>query len=113
MTHASMMLHRARAMRRSPTVAERIFWSLVSRDRLGVRFRRQHTLGPYIVDFYCPTHRLIVELDGGQHNDSAYDDRRDAWLRTQGYQVLRFWNRDVLTNRDGVGRRLSIALGRE
>jgi very-short-patch-repair endonuclease len=104
---------RARAMRRSPTPAERVLWRMLSRNQLGVRFRRQHHIGPYIVDFLCPAHRLIVEVDGGQHNGSGQDPRRDAWLRAQGYQVLRFWNRDVLTDADGAGRRICLALGAE
>jgi len=100
-------------MRKAPTPAERALWRMVGRDKLGVRFRRQHRIGPYIVDFLCPEHRLIIEVDGGQHNESAYDDRRDAWLRDKGYEVLRFWNVDVLRNADGVGRQICIALGRE
>ncbi len=84
---------------------------MLNRDQLGVRFRRQYQLGPYIVDFLCHSHRLVVEVDGGQHNDSDYDARRDAWLKAQGYEVLRFWNRDVLAEIDGVGRRICLALG--
>jgi len=113
MSHAAMMLHRARALRKAATPAERLLWSMVRNDRLGVRFRRQHPIGPYIVDFFCPSRRLIVEIDGGQHSGSAHDERRDFWLTRQGYQVLRFWNADVLRNRDGVGRRICVALGRD
>ena len=108
-----MLLHRARSMRKAPTVAERALWRMLARDQLSVRFRRQHPIGPYIVDFYCPAHRLVVELDGGQQNGSVHDVRRDAWLKNAGYQVLRFWNGDVLTQAEGVGRRICIALGRE
>jgi len=113
MSNDRVMLLRARALRKAATPAERILWSMVRGDRLGVRFRRQQPIGPYIVDFLCPTHRLIVEIDGGQHNGSPHDERRDAWLRGQGYEVLRFWNADVFANRDGVGRRICLALGRE
>jgi very-short-patch-repair endonuclease len=69
----------------------------------GFRFRRQHPLGPYVVDFFCPTARLIVEVDGGQHaKRSATDAQRTAWLEARGYRVLRFWNNDTLSNTEGV-----------
>jgi len=111
MVDRKIQLERARAMRKAPTPAERVLWRIVGRDQFGVTFRRQHRIGPYIVDFLCPAHRLVIEVDGGQHNGSDHDERRDAWLRAQGYEVLRFWNRDVLTNADGVGRRIVLALG--
>jgi very-short-patch-repair endonuclease len=59
-------------------------------------------MGPYIVDFVCHEQRLVVELDGGQHADSQHDIRRDRWLESKGYRVLRFWNSDVFQNREGV-----------
>jgi very-short-patch-repair endonuclease len=97
------MLARARALRSNPTLAERRFWGMVRMDRLGVRFRRQHRIGDYIVDFVCFDWRLIVELDGGQHaGQTAYDERRTVWLEQQGFQVMRFWNADVLRQPDGV-----------
>jgi adenine-specific DNA-methyltransferase len=69
----------------------------------GYKFRRQRPVGPYIVDFVCLEKKLIVELDGGQHADQKrYDARRDSWLMCHGYDVLRFWNHDVLTNTDSV-----------
>jgi len=105
--------HRARAMRKAPTGSERAMWRILRNDQLGVRFRRQHPIGPYIADFYCPAHRLIVEVDGGQHNGSESDARRDARLKEQGYRVLRVWNLDVLTNSDGVARVIRRALGQE
>ncbi len=113
MADRRIQLERARAMRNAPTPAERVLWRLVGHDRFGVTFRRQHRIGPYIVDFLCPAHRLVIEVDGGQHNGSGYDAQRDAWLRGQGYRVLRFWNRDVLKNADGVGPAIMTALGRE
>ena len=67
------------------------------------KFRRQQPLGRYIVDFVCLEKRLVIEVDGGQHGEQvAYDAERDAWLRDQGFNVLRFWNHDVLKNIDGV-----------
>ena len=86
------------------TDAERRLWqSLRQRQLNGYKFRRQQPLGPYIVDFVCFEARLIVELDGSQHQQQeAYDHARDAWLRQQGYRVLRFWNNAVFENHDGV-----------
>jgi len=93
----------ARKLREDSTDAERLFWSRVRARRLcGLKFKRQEPVGPYIVDFVCAERSLIVELDGGQHADSDADRTRDAWLTSQGYWVLRFWNNDVLTNMDGV-----------
>ncbi len=69
----------------------------------GVRFRRQQPIGPYIVDFISFEARLIIEIDGGQHQDqTAYDDRRSQWLESQGYRVLRYWNNEVLSDVDAV-----------
>ena len=67
-----------------------------------MKFVRQEPIGPYIVDFVCRERRLIIEVDGGQHADSKRDIIRDQWLRDHGYQVLRFWNNDVIENTDGV-----------
>ncbi|MBS7459040.1 endonuclease domain-containing protein [Coralloluteibacterium stylophorae] len=94
---------RARTLRRNMTDAERRLWSRLRANQLaGHRFRRQHPLGPYIVDFACIESRLVVELDGGQHLDSPADARRDAWLRQHGFHVLRFWNDDALLRTDAV-----------
>jgi very-short-patch-repair endonuclease len=70
----------------------------------GLRFRRQVPIDHYIADFACLEVRLIIEADGGQHSESRSDKIRDAYLRSQGFHVLRFWNNDVLTNPDGVHR---------
>ena len=68
----------------------------------GVKFRRQTVIGQYIVDFVCFEKRLIIEVDGGQHAQSENDQIRDQWLKSQGFEVLRFWNHDVLNNRQAV-----------
>jgi very-short-patch-repair endonuclease len=68
----------------------------------GHKFKRQVPVGPYVIDFACLGRKLIVEVDGGQHADSRHDAVRDEFLKTQGFQVLRFWNNDVLSNTDGV-----------
>lgn len=94
---------RARQMRANPTPAERRLWSMLRDRRIGeVKFRRQHVVSPYIVDFACLERALIIEADGGQHAESLSDRRRDAYLRGKGFRVLRFWNNDVLENSAGV-----------
>ena len=94
---------RARQLRTNQTDAERRLWSLLRNRRLqAYKFRRQHRLGNYFADFVCIEHRLIIEADGGQHADNAYDDRRSAWLESQGWRVIRFWNNDILANTEGV-----------
>ena len=93
----------AKDLRTHMTDAERLLWQHLRAHRLnGQKFRRQQPIGPYIVDFVHLGARLIVEADGGQHNDSATDQVRDAWLKAEGYRVLRFWNNDILQNPDAV-----------
>jgi very-short-patch-repair endonuclease len=98
----------AREFRRVQTDAERVIWrELRSRRFAGLKFRRQHPIGPFVVDFSCPEARLIIELDGGQHASQSDDDaRRTALLQAHGYRVLRFWNNEVLGNLAGVLQRL-------
>ncbi len=93
-------------MRRQMTKAELRLWLQLRKPGIeGLRFRRQTPIDRYIVDFFCPEKKLIVEVDGGQHGHDAgmqRDTARDAWLSEQGYRVVRFWNRDVMENLDGV-----------
>jgi very-short-patch-repair endonuclease len=101
----------ARRLRRDATKTERAMWFLLRDRRLeGVKFRRQVAIGPYVVDFASIQYRLIVELDGGQHADSARDAKRDACLKAEGWRVLRFWNNEALQNRDGVLQVIQDAL---
>ncbi|MEO1276402.1 MAG: endonuclease domain-containing protein [Pseudomonadota bacterium] len=94
---------RARRLRAAMTPAERRLWQVIRRDSLGVRFRRQHAVGGLVLDFYAPSVRLAVELDGGHHADeAAADAARTAWLGRQGISVLRFWNSEVLQNLEAV-----------
>lgn len=96
----------ARELRRASTSAERTLWSMLrGKQLLGLKSRRQHPLPPYIVDFYCHKKRLVVELDGGQHNEvarTAYDLERTAWLQAQGLRVIRFWNHEVEPSLEGA-----------
>jgi very-short-patch-repair endonuclease len=93
----------ARQLRRTMTPAEQWLWHRLRGCRLAdCRFRRQHPLGPYVVDFACLERRLVIELDGSQHLEAPADARRDAWLRHQGYTVLRYWNHDVLDRTERV-----------
>ena len=94
---------RSRELRTNATDAETKLWFAVRDRRLaGYKFVRQKSIGPYIVDFVCRDRKVIVEVDGGQHAESARDQVRDAYLASEGYRVLRFWNSDVLGNISGV-----------
>ena len=98
----------AKRLRSQMTDTERRLWTQLRAHRMGhTKFRRQQPIGPYIVDFVCFESRLVIEVDGGQHQDSEPDTVRDAWLRAQGFRVLRFWDNDVLTNLPGVLERIS------
>jgi very-short-patch-repair endonuclease len=93
----------ATALRRNTTDAERRLWAALRSRRLaGYKFRRQHPIGRFIVDFACTKHGLIIEADGGQHDESMADAHRTAWLESKGWRVLRFWNNDILVNTEGV-----------
>ena len=93
----------AKTLRKNQTEAEKIIWrQLRSKGLSGLKFRRQQPIGDYIVDFVCLEKKLIIEVDGGQHAESENDQKRDAWLQSEGYTVLRFWNNDVLGNVEGV-----------
>jgi very-short-patch-repair endonuclease len=106
-----MQLDFARTMRAKPTDAEHRLWQHLRAGRLSAfKFRRQQPLGNFIVDFVCLEARLIVELDGGQHNGSVSDVKRDEWLASQGFVVLRFWNNEVFENLEGVVERILVQL---
>jgi very-short-patch-repair endonuclease len=97
------IMRQAGELRRELTPAEHKLWSALRSDQLGVNFRRQHAIGPYIADFCCIQKKLIVELDGSQHLEQAeYDRQRTEFLQSKGYRVLRFWNNDVMNDLNGV-----------
>lgn len=92
-------------LRKLATPQEIILWSRLRRKELGCKFRRQHSIGNYIADFYCPKYKLVIELDGRQHKDSdqkEYDKERTEYFNYLGIRVIRFWNNDVNKNLDGV-----------
>lgn len=101
----------ARELRLNPTEAEKLLWQALRGKQLGVKFRRQALVGPYILDFACLTQRIAVEVDGGQHADNESDKVRDDWLRSQGFRVLRFWNNQVLDELPSVLAKIHQAVG--
>ena len=111
---AGVRVQNARALRAEGADAEQTLWRhLRARQLSGHKFRRQHPIGPYIADFVCVECKLVVEWDGGQHVQGrapAYDERRTQFLNTQGWQVLRFWNHEVLTELAAVLQAIALAL---
>lgn len=104
-----------RNLRKNQTDAERKLWSILrNRQIRGIKFFRQYSVGPYIIDFYSPTKRLAIEVDGGHHAENGkmrYDDERTNYLTQQGAHVLRFWNNEVLGNIDGVWEKINEVSG--
>ena len=103
MSNEKVLLN-AKTLRANQTEAEQRLWYHLRAHRfIDLKFKRQKPMGCYIVDFVCVEHRLIIEIDGGQHAEQAgYDQHRDAWLRSQDYTVLRFWNHEVMHQLEGV-----------
>ena len=99
----------ARKLRTDQTDAEKLLWSRLRNRQLGAKFVRQYPIGNYVADFAARSARLIVELDGGQHNVAADADRTQA-LAADGFHVIRFWNNDVIENIDGVLEEIARAL---
>lgn len=101
MQQTDLSTSRARRMRKELTPAERALWyALRDRRFMGLKVRRPVPVGPFIVDFYCAEHHLIIEADGSGHGPDR-DSVRDHWLASQGFRILRLWNRDILTNLPG------------
>lgn len=105
-----ILQERRRSLRKSQTDAERKLWGVLrSRQFHGLKFFRQYSVGPYILDFYCPQQRLAIEVDGGQHAEDKhkeYDQRRSLYLAQNNIRVIRFWDNEVLTNIEGVWDKL-------
>jgi very-short-patch-repair endonuclease len=107
----SKLRGRAKEMRSGATDAEHRLWQILRAHRFsGYKFRRQVPIDYYIADFVCFARRLIIEVDGGQHSESRADAKRDAFLSSQGFRVLRIWNNDLFTNQDGVAELILSAL---
>ncbi len=108
------MTAKARRLRHMPTIAEQTLWKALRRNQLHkISFRRQHPIGPYVLDFYCPSKRIAIEVDGGQHatdTGQAHDQRREHWLSAKGIRILQFWNNEVLLNLNGVLQTICHAL---
>ena len=100
------LTHLARKLRKESTDAEKALWRSLRRKSLfGLKFRRQEQIGDYIVDFVCYEKKLIIELDGGHHNQDetkTNDVKRQKWLESQKFNVIRFWNNEVIKNIEGV-----------
>jgi very-short-patch-repair endonuclease len=95
----------SRSLRKHQTNAEKVLWAKLRNRQTGIKFRRQQPLGQYIVDFVSFEKRLVIEVDGGQHNNPSAiqdDSERTSWLQLNGYSVIRFWSNEVLTNIEGV-----------
>jgi very-short-patch-repair endonuclease len=114
MNMVSIAIRRAAAkkLRANTTPHERMLWRALKELPIeGTHFRRQAPIGRYVVDFFCPAKRLIIELDGGHHNDdetAGRDSKRQAWLEQEGYRVMRFWNSDVIGDLSAVMERIYV-----
>jgi very-short-patch-repair endonuclease len=104
----------AKKLRANATPHERTLWRALKEFPVeGTHFRRQAPIGPYVVDFFCPARRLIIELDGGHHSEdetAKRDSERQLWLEQQGYRVIRFWNSDVTNDLNAVLERIYVEM---
>jgi very-short-patch-repair endonuclease len=107
----------SKELRRQGTPAERVLWTKLRNIQLaGVKFRRQQSVGNYVVDFVSFEKKLVIEIDGGQHSEdhiAGRDEKRTAWLESQGFRVIRFWNNEVIENLNGVLLRIQEVIGIE
>jgi very-short-patch-repair endonuclease len=115
MTMVSVSMRRAaKKLRANTTLHERTLWRALKELPIeGTHFRRQAPIGPYVVDFFCPAAHLIIELDGGHHNDdetAGRDRERQRWLEKEGYRVVRFWNSEITTDLTAVLERIYVEL---
>ncbi|MSR71484.1 MAG: endonuclease domain-containing protein [Candidatus Taylorbacteria bacterium] len=106
-------LEARRILRNNPTLQEDKLWQCLRDSQTGYKFRRQHGFGPYIVDFYCPQKKLIIEIDGSQHNDNSQikaDNERTLFFKRFGYEVIRFWNAEVDADTEAVVEKIKLQL---
>jgi very-short-patch-repair endonuclease len=107
----SKLLPHAQHMRANPTPAAKLLWERLRNKQLGVKFRREHAIGRYLVDFYCSQARLAIELDGLHHQEQRlYDEERTMLIEEHGVRVIRFSNEEVLSDADDVVRRIEAAV---
>jgi very-short-patch-repair endonuclease len=106
MKHKNTTLNQAKMLRKNMTEQEKVLWNILRNNQFyGLKFRRQVPIGNYVADFVCEIQNLIIELDGGQHNEIENiekDKQKTVFLESKGYKVLRFWNNEVDNNLDGV-----------
>lgn len=107
-----MSINLARRLRQTSTEPEVKLWQYLRNRRfMGLKFRRQFPIGSYIVDFVCLSHKLIIELDGGQHTEQVeYDNQRTKYLEHFGFRVLRFWNTDIFFQFDAVLEQIRLCI---
>ncbi|NQY66709.1 MAG: endonuclease domain-containing protein [Flavobacteriales bacterium] len=101
----SFQFEKAKELRNRETETEKLLWAKLSKKQLGVKFRRQHPLSNFIADFYCHTHKLVIELDGGVHDSEEakeYDEMRTYLINQFGIEVIRFQNKEIINNLDIV-----------
>jgi very-short-patch-repair endonuclease len=114
MISTSIRRSAAKKLRASTTPHERTLWRALKEFPVdGTHFRRQAAIGPFVVDFFCPAKRLIIELDGGHHNDNETanrDRQRQLWLEREGYRVVRFWNSEITSDLTAVLERIYVEL---
>ncbi|MEY9142798.1 very-short-patch-repair endonuclease [Bradyrhizobium elkanii] len=114
MVSTSIRRATAKKLRANTTPHERILWrALRELPTDGTHFRRQAPIGPYVVDFFCPAKRLVVELDGGHHNEdetAKHDRERQHWLEKEGYRVIRFWNSEITADLNAVLERIYVEI---
>jgi very-short-patch-repair endonuclease len=113
--HSDRLLNNYRkSLRNNLTPQEVKIWNYLKGKRLGAKFERQHSVGPYIADFYCSKKKLIIEIDGSQHElNKEYDEERTRYLEMQGYRILRFWNNEVDSNVVSVISKIQECLAKQ
>jgi very-short-patch-repair endonuclease len=105
------VLVKRKLLRKNQTVQESILWEYLRKNKLGVKFKRQYSVGSYILDFYSPRNKLAIELDGSQHFDNkSYDIERSKYLEIIGIKVIRFWNSEIDVNIGGVIKKITNEL---
>jgi very-short-patch-repair endonuclease len=114
MVSTSIRRAAAKRLRANTTPHERTLWRALKELPIeGTHFRRQAPIGPYVVDFFCPARKLIIELDGGHHNEdeaAARDRERQGWPEQEGYRVVRFWNSEINGDLNAVMERIYVEL---